>query len=627
MIYRKEFDGIRAIAVIAVIIYHMNTNYLPNGFLGVDIFLVISGFLITSIIQEGFKNHTFKISEFIKRRFLRIYPAYFTVIALTLLAASILLPRGSFSQIKNAAVSSLIGIPNFFYYRNIGESYFKIDSITPLLHLWSLGLELQFYLFWSLILLIAHKYRIHLVYLIITLSTLSFFTAIFFYAHPILVTPFNHEYLFDKKFVFYLLPSRLWEFGIGALACIGLKNVKPHPKKINKLLALVGLAMILFSLGFNRGPDEFSPIFALLPCIGTFLVLTYSQNTLVSKILSTRLLVAIGLISYSLYLWHFPIIEFIKYFYEPLGNVLKIITVLCFISIAILSYKMIESYYRTKRSPLGFPLYAASLASLVLCFYLYNRNEINSDFYKFTAKYPGSCFFDPDGKINNFDEKKCTIGAVGVRPNILVVGSSHTNNFVPFLSVFAKQYNFSFINITANSTAYTKEYLLKGKLKHDRARIELHNTFYNLVSNMESKFDILITCPSWAEAQPKLFAKTLKSWSRHFKMVVLINHIPVVEKFTLKRHLVQENHFAAENNTHFIEDEIKKYNNVAYVSLNQLIRECNGLDDQQHALFFDPGHLNIGGSIYLAKKVIEDEIPSVFNSSVFLTLSQSKPIA
>lgn len=634
MVYRKEFDGLRAIAVIAVILYHLNNNYLPNGFLGVDIFLVISGFLITSIIQGGLKENRFDIFIFLKKRFFRIYPAYFTVTCLTLIAASMLLPKASFEIIKSSAIYSLLGIPNLYFYRDLSESYFKIQATYPLLHLWSIGLELQFYCVWPAILLIANKFKINTGHLIIFLCLLSFSFAAYFNSNPTTFMILGHEFSLGKKFIFYLLPARIWEFGIGALASIYIRI--SNNALINLILSTIGMTMVFGVLCYFNGTGEYSPYLALFPCVGIFLFMTcYSEDTLLYKIISYKFLVTIGIISYSLYLWHYPLIEFFKHFYEPYDLLLQIITTLIFVFLAVLSYKFVESYYRNTKNIISFTKYCTFFLFLVIFSYVYNKNELNSDFYKFTSDFPGSCLYRPgDNRINNFDIKKCTVGSDLYTPNILVVGSSHSNNFVPFLSVFAKHYGFSFVNITANSTEYTKEYLLTENFKNDQERIKLHDRFYKLINGIASDFDILITCPSWADTNKEIFAKTLEGWSRKFKMVILINHIPNPSninhisspgKFKLRRALFQKGViFSFYNYSTFVEAETKKYDNVFDISLNDLIVDSKGQDDEQHSLYFDADHLSIGGGMYLARRIIQDSNPNFLKSSKFLDLAKSK---
>lgn len=628
MEYRNELNGIRAIAVIAVIIYHLNNAFLPNGFLGVDIFLVLSGFLITTIICKAIEEKKFNIFIFLKKRFFRIYPAYFTVISITLIATFMLFPTPSVNAIRKSAIYSLLGIPNFYYYRNITESYFEIKNISPFLHLWSLGLELQFYFMWAIILLIADKIKINLKMLIILLSLSSFVIAFYFYFYPCYTSfiLFGRKFSLDKKFVFYLLPSRIWEFGIGALAHIYMKNL--DKVRIKHLFSVIGILMVGVALFFFKYTDEFSPYIALLPCIGTFLLITGydSESNIIYKILSSKLLVSIGLISYSLYLWHYPLIEIFKDLFGSYGLAIKIVFIISFIFLSIISYKFIESYYRNSKLILNFANYSICLIFLVICSFLYNRDELNSDFYKFTSDYPGSCLYHPGDNIDNFDKKRCTVGVSFYKPNILVVGSSLTNHFVPFLSVFAKKYEFSFVNLTANSTEYRKDYSLGGKLKYDQARIKLHEKFYNLISSMQSNFDILITAPVWSNSEQQLFSKTLEDWSHKFRMVILINPIPAPDEFELKRRTFQkEIKFSSNNYFAFLEREVQKYSNVYYIYLNDYILERKGLDNRQHALFFDSGHLNIGGSLYLARKIIRDKDSSyILKSSKFLEVAKSK---
>ena len=352
MIYRKELDGLRAVAVIAVIIYHLNANYLPNGFLGVDIFLVLSGFLITSIIQESSASkRNFDITTFLKNRFFRIYPAYFTVICFTVVIAYTVLTKIPANLIKTSAIYSLLGIPNFFLFKNISESYFEIQTVYPLLHLWSLGLELQFYLIWSLLILFANKIKLNLSQVIIFISICSFLLASYFYFNTLTISLWKHEFVLGKKFIFYLLPARIWEFGIGALASIYKPKQKTSNKYTDQLLNALGIIMIFIALGLIKSSNEFSPYLALIPCIGTFLfIVCFSEHSVFYKLFSSKLLVTIGVFSYSLYLWHYPVIEYGKQFYESYDLIPQFISVLIISLLSIGSYKFIETYYRNIKS-------------------------------------------------------------------------------------------------------------------------------------------------------------------------------------------------------------------------------------------------------------------------------------
>lgn len=305
--YRPEIDGLRAIAVLAVVIYHLEINYgnhhfLSGGFLGVDVFFVISGFLITSIIlSEHDRTGEFSILHFYERRARRLLPVLLTVIIVSLPFAWQSMYPSQLIGFAKSILSSLAFGSNFYWDINLQK--YGVDSalLQPFLHTWSLAVEEQFYVLYPLILLPIYLwFRSYATIILVAglLISLQF-------AETMTAS--------DASFSFYMLPSRFWELLAGGL----LANVVYlHPQENKKSLLreampTLGLLLIIGSVAFVDFESNHPGYITLVPVIGTVLIIWFaSENDFVTKILSSKLFVRIGLVSYSLYLWHYPIFAF-----------------------------------------------------------------------------------------------------------------------------------------------------------------------------------------------------------------------------------------------------------------------------------------------------------------------------
>ena len=338
--YRKEIDGLRAIAVISVIMFHAGFDVFKGGFIGVDVFFVISGYLITSIIFIEISHGEFNLLKFYERRARRILPALCLVVLISIpFAWAVLLPN----EIKDYS-QSLIAIS--FFASNIlfwSESgYFETAvELKPLLHTWSLAIEEQFYVIFPILSVFLWRYGTRVVAsTVFSLSILSFLIS-------------HHLTLTNPSAAFYFLPSRGWELLLGSLAGIFMINNKKTSihKKMSEFLAIFGLVIIMFSIFYFSKNTVFPGTNALIPTLGTLLIIIFgSENTLVGKLLGIPFLVAVGLVSYSAYLWHQPIFAFARH--ENMGklssNMIIILIILTF-SFAYITWKFVESPFRNKK--------------------------------------------------------------------------------------------------------------------------------------------------------------------------------------------------------------------------------------------------------------------------------------
>jgi peptidoglycan/LPS O-acetylase OafA/YrhL len=340
--YRPDIDGLRAIAIFLVIIFHAFPRFLKGGFIGVDIFFVISGYLITGIILKGLSRDNFSLIEFYSRRIKRIFPALIVVLSFCLIAGWCVLFAGEYEVLGEHIAASSIYISNFILQSESG--YFDIDvELKPLLHLWSLAVEEQFYLFFPLLLILSHRLRINALGVIIIGFAISF--------------ALNVSQITDKPTeVFFYPQSRIWELLIGsAVAYISLQThlLNARTQHIANFLSLFGLGLILIAWVYLDIKKIFFPSYwALLPTFGAaFLIFAGDKAWFNRNILASKFLVFIGLISYPLYLWHWVLLSFIYISEaEELSVKLKIGVLIISIVLAWLTYFLVEQNVRFKKS-------------------------------------------------------------------------------------------------------------------------------------------------------------------------------------------------------------------------------------------------------------------------------------
>jgi peptidoglycan/LPS O-acetylase OafA/YrhL len=363
--YNKEIDGLRAIAVISIILFHLNLNTFGGGFVGVDVFFVISGYLITLLIRdEVLRTGEFKYSQFYIRRARRLFPSLFFTLFLSFILAVLCFSQQDLFRFSNALATSAVGISNFFFWSESG--YFDISADSkPLLHIWSLSVEEQFYLLWPLLIVFClnkiSQNKQPLVILILGTSSLFInfiFTTDFFenlnwfyfdikgFFYKYFPSFFSFISFDGANTIFYIMPFRVFEFAIGAIL-VWLPHLRPKGKLISEILFLVGLVMILYPIKTYTEDTLFPSYNALLPCFGAALIIHSGTTQYAGQLLNNPISVGIGRISYSLYLIHWPIIVFYKQFKHS-ELILNEQLVIFFISIlfAILMYHFIEQPFR-----------------------------------------------------------------------------------------------------------------------------------------------------------------------------------------------------------------------------------------------------------------------------------------
>jgi peptidoglycan/LPS O-acetylase OafA/YrhL len=448
--FRPDIEGLRAVAVAAVVLYHLDIAWAPGGFIGVDIFFVISGFLMAQIVAGEIGKNAFNPWRFLERRIFRIWPAMLAVILATLMVGAATLVPDDLRNLGWSALSSLFAVNNVLFWQQSG--YFAPDAHrNVLLHLWSLAVELQFYLtmpilmaavFWR-----TRQSRIWVV-LVITLASL----ALCIFATPRARTA-----------SFYLLPTRYWEFGLGALVALAGVQLRLGYRSAN-IVAAAGGAMILGAVVWLGRQSTFPGSLALLPCVGAAAVIWAGMFTtpVTGSLLSLAPLRFIGRISYSLYLWHWPIITFCRDWgiavdTPPMQVALLVLSV----AAGYLSWRFIEVPFRVPSRMAARPRIAAvaggagaiAVAGVVfaatqglpsrldpnvramLAYQHYERNGFYSE---------GTCFLTPDQDPAAFNIEACAQATPG-GPLVLLWGDSHAAHYAPGLRAIADRLGINFV--------------------------------------------------------------------------------------------------------------------------------------------------------------------------------------
>ncbi|MFL5237826.1 MAG: acyltransferase family protein, partial [Rhizomicrobium sp.] len=437
--YRPDIDSLRALAVAAVVLFHYRVPGFSGGFVGVDVFFVISGYLITGLILKEMGEGRFSLRQFYERRIRRIFPALFAMLAMATIVAALFFFPSSFAWFGKSLLATAFFASNFEFWREAG--YFDVGADQkPLLHLWSIAVEEQFYLvFPALLLLIGARSKARL-----TLSISAIFVASFGFS----IWSTHHA----SAAGYYLLPSRMWELMLGALLTVGAVGI-PTKWRLNEVAAAAGLALIGFSIFCYSHTTPFPGAAALIPCVGTALVIGAGEGAALNRALSLKPIVFVGLISYSLYLWHWPIYVFARaaLFRAPTPFETTLLIGMSF-ALAVLSWRFVEQPFRSRsirwprpvlfrRAGIAMAATAACAAVLVIGKGLPQRfsPEIRTILAEATDHEPriGECFGLTAEDVRN--GRLCAIGAQVQQASFLLWGDSHADALIPAVQSLANQ--------------------------------------------------------------------------------------------------------------------------------------------------------------------------------------------
>lgn len=540
--YRADIDGLRAVAVLAVIIYHINKHWLEGGFIGVDIFFVISGYLITKIIYTEINNHKFSFKEFYQRRISRILPVFFFVCFITFICAWYLLLPNEFILFFKSLKSTTYFGQNIFFANNTGGYWDQAAETLPLLHTWSLAVEEQFYFLVPLLILILTKLQAswRIVIAIFLFISLCSFSLAQFSHYSIFLSKYNYYSLFTGRAGELLLGSI-----VGVLSCY--YQVRDY-NKLNSCLSILALLAIIGSYIFVSAVFLFPSYWAIIPTAATGILIFFgTEANLVSRFLSLKPLVFIGKLSYSLYLWHWPIIVLTKkYLYVDTLNVHQVVFVIAATLIcSIGTYYLIEKPFRKHKRNFASSLLLFYIFPTLIILGVYVANK-KTDFlmpsedklhlYNLQLQYlnPSSNYCS-ETIIND-----CVIGdTTKSAPSFLFIGDSHAGAYFPYIDEAGKMYGFSAKAISASACSFVGgswERITPPEL--DPMEAYCRRTM-PIVRKEIDKFSTIIIAGRWdAGLTNKYYGKDLlndlpkyiQDIQQKGKRVILFNQVPFLNK-------------------------------------------------------------------------------------------------
>lgn len=634
--YRPEIDGLRALAVVAVIFYHAKLG-INGGYVGVDIFFIISGYLITSLILKDLRRGAFRFTDFWERRIRRIMPAMMAMTFVVLACGWFFLAPFDYANLGKSVLFLIVFSSNVFTWRIPGGYFAPAAEEFPLLHTWSLAVEEQFYFIIPIILwLISHflfsKKQNYYFYLFTSLCIGSFIINIYT----------THTY---PGAAFNLLPPRAWELLLGSMLATMPAILIPRGCLLRETFSCLGILLILISC-FHFSHHTLFPGFAvLLPTTGTFLYILANQHqvTLTGKFFSLKPIVFIGLISYSLYLWHWPLFAFSSYLsLQPLSLGYRFSMVILTLILGFLSWRYIETPFRkriicsTKRS-----IY---LSSGIITIITFITGWMILTHHGFSKRYPEhvNLFFNmrnEEVRKNQLHRPTELIDALNGRfPStgetngkaILIWGDSHAQSILPAIDILAKEYDISVISAWYAGTAPILGYESPGRysmrenskkyndsiLKYIKAQTNIKTVL--LVSRWHSHLSQEKTAQQLISTVEEILNTGAEVWV----MMEIPSHQVSVPKALMVREIRGTNILRYSANI----QTVKERNQYLLSMSNELVKsgakilDINNslidsdnyhylMDHDNHPLYHDNHHLSIKGAIF-----VTDSFIPLFNS-------------
>jgi len=603
--YRPEIDGLRAIAVLTVIFYHAEINFFKGGFIGVDIFIVISGYVITKL----FFFNNYSLSNFIEKRIRRLFPGLLLMILSTTLFSYFFLLPIHFMNLGQSLIANMFSISNFlFFYQT---NYWDSAVLTkPLLHTWSISLEVQFYIFISIIFALFRNYFFKIIFFFFLISIFL----ILFFDNTVFEINFREFYLNN----YFLIFARLWEFLLGSIIAfvLNIKRLDNYFKKLN-FFHNFGLLVILISLFIVQAPINYPNLSTFIPVLGSAIIILSSNNQNSHFLLNNSFLIHIGKISYSLYLWHFPILIFFFYSFDfNLSFLNKIYALLITYFISLISYKFIElPFYKKKflQKKSFFLLIALGFVFILILGVLISsqilKSKLHLNYLKIKNNFPNYNFFQIPKRVV-LDNQFTNSGKI----KILVCGDSHGFNLVYALqsnSEIKKKYE---IELSSFGSCLNDTSLKIKKSDYVLSSIQIEGSRYNKFEDIEKlykivktkynkKFIIVSATPEFQTDTDLLLNYLVQN---NISKDDLISNIPSINRYfynNLKFNITNINKklFIISKNLNVI--FLNKFDYIC----NEEVKFCYGIDQEGKKLFFDYSHYTNDGAIFFGKKIYETD--------------------
>lgn len=627
--YRADIDGLRAIAVLLVLFFHVDWLIFKAGFIGVDVFFTISGFLITSIILKEIKSETFTFIGFYRKRAFRLLPAYLFMLIVVVAAFYFILGPLAYKDLLLSGLASTVFASNFYFFLEHGGYFSTLAVELPLLHTWSLSVEEQFYMLMPVLLVIWAKF-------------LKSKWATWIFGTLLLASIFVSYYLtlLNQSAAYFLLFARFHELFIGSILAVFISKNSWHQPKlwIANALFTIALILILAVAIALESKRSFPGVIALIPCLASAAILYAGTNSrcISHKLLGCKLLVLIGLISYSLYLWHWPIIAALKYVGADMTPIIQFGIIFTSFILATISYHFVEKKVRygsvAKSNKAMVMLYVLPVAVFTLLFFTEKnfRNDANLEFVAAEKahrskpnEWRGACHSE---KLQQAE--KCLLGDLSQgKMDAILWGDSHANHFAPFLDEILKINEVKAMDITMgscppvhDSEGFTSQ---SCQVKNETALRFIESSNASTIYLAASWYGYSVSKVGMVFSEEKAnrllvsLERVIKKLSQKGKTVVVFDTLARLPTDTsacslkaVKFNFINPSSCDFERSSDQIEmsERIKllteRFDNVNVIDVNNII--CNGKTCHSSLdgvpIFRDSNHLNIESARLLARK-------------------------
>jgi peptidoglycan/LPS O-acetylase OafA/YrhL len=478
--FRSDIEGLRAVAVILVILYHYQFPGITGGFIGVDVFFVISGFVITQLLTRSMQEQSFRFRDFYARRIRRLVPVFLLVSTATFLMISPFYLDDDYYIFAKSWLASLVGLSNHYYFSELSQYFAPEAQSLSLLHTWSLAVEEQFYLLWPAILYLAFRYGRGR-------DALWPFVLLWLAAFALSVSlTYTH-----KAAAYYLLPARVFELMLGAGLALFAARLPAFNRQVAQALSLSGLMLIVATALLIDSSSHFPGYNALWPTLGAGMILLAGlqhTNTWVAQLLSTRILVFLGAISYSLYLWHWPPVALLHYQLIELTWLNRILLIAATGLLSWLSYRFVENRYRYRPWPLKKSVLLLVFVPALLIWVIQSTIRIADDIsfrisaerrelYQIISQHNAAdlyveCF---KGETYTFDQSPaCLFGSPAPNgiPDSVLIGDSHAIALIGFMEQLLAETDHSMLMVTRASTPFVRADQADAAFAGDQEKID-----------------------------------------------------------------------------------------------------------------------------------------------------------
>ncbi len=619
MDYRKEIDGLRAIAVIPIILFHANLAPFHGGYIGIDVFFVISGYLVTHSIINEIENKNFSMSSFHEKRARRILPVLILVCITSIIMSIIFMYPFQILDFANSVFFTSTLTSNFYFWKNTG-GYFSGSFVEqmPLLHTWSIAAQEQFYIFFPIFFLILWRfgYKIFLT-LILFIFLVSFLLSEF-------------ASINNPRPNFFLIVTRVWEILLGSMCAIYLLKIKTKNNEGSDIFSTFGLFIIIVPIFIYNKNTPFPSIYALLPTLGTLLIIIFCKHTtMLGKFLSFKPLVFIGVLSYGAYLWHHPLLSFAKIYTDnSLNNFISIAICLISFFLAYFSWKFIEVPFRKKEViSKKFFLFFIFISFIIIILYFISAKKLNGFDKLWTKEDRKIVTIHPLNSANyvreKFNNHKDQDFPKNEKKNILIIGDSQAQDFVNLIyeSGYHSKFNISTRHIIPRCGNLFVDMEIIYKLNKYNDKNCSGEKYYDAsLKDLIKKASYIFLVSSWEYDEAKYISLSIKNIKEisDAKVFVVSRKFFPNHKWSTKdlidiEYNLRPNLKLEANKEHMKIHKYMKSNikNINFINLHDLICEnnkCPVFDKNLNLLSYDGSHFTKDGAKFVTNIILNNAV-------------------